>query len=334
MKALITGGAGYVGSHVAVALHGAGIEPIIIDNLSNSHMSSIKGIERIIGKQVQFYLGDCCSKCDVEKVVAENPDIELAIHLAAHKYVPESVANPTKYYNNNIKSLVNVMKTCEEYLVDNLVFSSSCAVYGNPRRIPVDEEAEVNPCSPYGETKAICESILGLSWLKTSSLRYFNPIGAHVSGLIGENTKVESTQIIPSLLRAKQSKKPFVINGDSSSCRDYIHVEDVACAHVLAAKELIGIGQDVGWRHEIYNIGSGKGISTQDIVTKFQELAGEIEVINGSTRPGDAGSIYSSYCKANKILGWSPKRSLHESVSSAIMFDKTWRAEWQASQSK
>ncbi len=320
-KVIVTGGAGYIGSHTCLKLIEKGYEPIIIDNLSNTNLENIRGLEIISKKKVFFYNIDCCDKWKLEKIIKQKIGIIGAIHFAAFKSVEESVKFPEKYYRNNIdslKSLLSVMKTNK---LNNIIFSSSCSVYGNPETLPVHEQTLFKKAeSPYSETKQLCEKMINKSELFSVSLRYFNPIGSHDSGLIGDRSLNSSSNIVPIICEVASGKRDkLVINGndyntnDGSCVRDYIHVEDLADAHIKALKYCIK-----NKNKSIFNLGIGKGVSVKELVKLFQKTNNKkIKFEYGPRRSGDIAEIYSDTKKSNKILNWSAKKTVKQALISS-----------------
>lgn len=321
---LITGGAGYIGSHTAVALVEAGFEPIIIDNFSNSDVSVLKGLKNILGRELTYYEGDCNDRALMEKIFSEN-EIKGVIHFAAFKAVGESTKLPLNYYSNNINSLLVLLETMEKFKVKDLVFSSSCTVYGQPDELPVSEstprkEAE----SPYGNTKKICEDILK-DYIKSGvnsriiSLRYFNPVGAHPSGEIGELPLGIPNNLVPFItqtgagLREKLTVFGDDYNTPDGSCvRDYIHVMDLADAHVKALKYLF---QQQDNFYDLFNVGTGNGNTVLEVIKTFEKVSQKpLNYQIGPRRSGDIEKVWANTDKINSVLGWKAKYSLEDSL--------------------
>lgn len=338
-KILVTGGAGYIGSHTTVKLIEAGYDVVIVDNLSNSDVKMIDGIEKITGIRPEFHEFDLC---DIEKTkdfFSKHKDINAIIHFAAYKAVGESVNLPLKYYHNNIASLVNIMQNMIDFDVANLVFSSSCTVYGQPEKkyLPVTENAPVQPAgSPYGNTKQISEEIIkdtivSNNKLKTIALRYFNPIGAHSSSMIGELPIGTPNNLIPFLtqtvagLRGELSVFGDDYNTpDGSAIRDYIHVEDLAEAHLIAIERLISDNNKKNF--EYFNLGTGNGNSVLDVINTFEKATGEkVNYKIVDRREGDIEQVWADTSFANKELGWKAKTSLGDSLLSAWNWEKKVR---------
>ena len=339
-KIIVTGGAGYIGSHTIIELiENTDFEIISIDNFSNSSAKTYDRIEQITKHRVKSYNVDLCDLEETEKVFQNEKDIVGIIHFAAFKSVPESVANPHKYYHNNINSLLNVLELCVKYKVNNFIFSSSCSVYGNISTLPVDENTPLNKAlSPYAYTKQIGERILEdyskvHSNLKIIALRYFNPVGAHQSKLIGEITSLNSTILIPVITKfAIGDIDEMYVNGidygtkDGTCVRDYIHVSDVANAHVLAQKYLLD--SNLPSNFEIINIGLGNGISVLEAIDSFERVSGlKLNYKINKRREGDVEAIYSDTKKIAKILSWTPKFNLDQMISSAWEWEKKLKSE-------
>lgn len=332
MKILVTGGAGFIGSHTVVELINAGHEPIIIDNFNNSDKSALKGIKKIIKKSVKCYEKDCNDSKILEQIcIKEN--IEGIIHFAAYKAVGESVENPIKYYENNLGSTLNVLKVMIKLGIKNLVFSSSCTVYGQPDQIPVTEETPRQPAtSPYGNTKTMCEDILrdtitAGNLLKIIALRYFNPIGAHPSAYIGELPNGVPSNLVPFITQtAAGIRKKLTVFGsdyntsDGTNVRDFIHVVDLAKAHV-SALELLNKQSDN--YYDIFNIGTGTGNTVLEIIKTFEivnKLKLNYEI--GPRRAGDVEKIYGSVEKAERLMGWKVEKTLADSLKDAWRWEK------------
>lgn len=333
MKILVTGGTGFIGSHTVVELHNAGFEPVIVDNLENSEVSVLTGIKQIIGYQPKFYQEDCNDPVALKKIFNFEKDIAGIIHFAAYKAVGESVQLPLKYYRNNLGSLVVLLETALEAGVKNVVFSSSCTVYGEPDRLPVDETFPVQPTeSPYGNTKQIGEEIIrdtvvsGAN-LRALSLRYFNPIGAHPTALIGELPKGVPGNLVPFVMQTAAGWRPKLsIFGkdyntpDGTGIRDYIHVVDLAKAHVNAVQHLLK--KEERSFYDWVNLGTGMGNSVLEVVQTFEKVSGK--KLNYSFEPrraGDIEKIYASTSKATQVLGWKTELTLEQAL------EDSWR--WQ-----
>ena len=326
---LVTGGTGYIGSHTAVELVNAGYDVVIVDNLSNSNADVISGIEKIIGKRLPLEVCDCCDYEAMKKVFQKYQNISSAIHFAANKAVGESVKKPLMYYQNNIGSLITMLKLMSEFNCKGFVFSSSCTVYGQPNVLPVTEDAPVQPAmSPYGNTKQICEEIINDTVaagtpFKSILLRYFNPIGAHPSAEIGELPLGVPQNLVPFVtqtaagIRQKLSVFGNDYNTPDGSCiRDYINVVDLAKAHVIALDRMIK-GKSLK-NVETFNVGTGQGLSVLDIVNTFEKVNGvklNYEIVG--RRDGDIEQIWADPKIANEVLGWKAEKTVEETLSSA-----------------
>jgi UDP-glucose 4-epimerase len=333
-KIVVTGGAGFIGSHTVVALVEAGFEPIIVDDFSNSEPRVLSGLKTIIGRDVPVHNIDCNDREAMSRVFAEG-GITGVIHFAAFKAVGESVAQPLKYYRNNLDSLLLLLELMPQYNVPNLVFSSSCTVYGQPETLPVTENTPRLPAqSPYGNTKSIGEDILRDAVranvpVRTISLRYFNPIGAHPSALIGELPRGVPANLVPYLLQvATGQRTSLTVHGndyntpDGTAIRDYIHVMDLAEAHVSALKVLAENDQPASY--DVYNIGTGRGASVLELIDTFKDVTGlDLPYTLGPRRPGDVEQVYADVTKATEGLHFTTKRSLADALADA------WR--WQQS---
>lgn len=333
-KILVTGGAGFIGSHTVVELYKSGYEPIIIDDFSNSEKSVLKGIEAIIGREPKVYVLDCNDKLVMEEVFQQEKTIQGVIHFAASKAVGESVEKPLEYFHNNLGSLQVLMELMLQYNTAQLVFSSSCTVYGQPEKLPVTEQTPFLPAqSPYGATKQMCEEILrqtiaiGHKPLKTISLRYFNPVGAHPSAQIGELPRGVPGNLIPFITQSAAGlRPPLTIFGDDyntpdGTCvRDFIHVVDLAKAHVKAL-ELLEKTDQVSY-YDVFNIGTGNGSTVLEAIQAFEEATGvKLKYKIGPRRAGDVEKIYAEVHKSREVLGWKTELSLRDAMSDA------WR--WQ-----
>ena len=314
MSVLITGGAGFIGSHAAVEFLNAGYEIVIMDNFSNSKPVVLDRIKQITGKDFKFYRADLLDLASLDKIFDENPDIDSVIHFAGLKAVGESVSKPLEYYHNNVTGTLMLCDSMRRHGVKTIVFSSSATVYGAPDEVPIKESARVgNATNPYGETKVMIERILkdiytsDKEW-NVSVLRYFNPIGAHKSGLIGEDPNGIPNNLMPYITKVAGGKLPYLhVFGndynthDGTGVRDYIHVVDLARAHLKALesiKERRGI--------DYFNIGTGTGYSVLDIVKAYKEATGvEIKYEIEGRRPGDIDACFADPTKAREILGWT-----------------------------
>ena len=325
-KILVTGGAGYIGSHTVVELISAGYTPIIVDNLCNTSIQNIQGIEKIIEKKIKWHNTDCTDKSAMDKVFSEEGKIEGAIHFAAYKAVEESVQNPQKYYDNNMGSLEVVLKCMQENDVKNIIFSSSCNVYGMPDVLPVDENSPFNKAeSPYGETKQICEGMLKADACNSVALRYFNPIGSHPSALIGDCSADRPSNLVPIITEVAIGKREKITvfgddynTPDGTCIRDYIHVVDLAKSHVLAMEFLI---YNPG--KYAFNVGTGIGVSVLDAVKAFEKTNNlKINYSIGPRRSGDIEQIYANGNLVKTKLGWEPIESLEQAMKSAWEWEK------------
>ncbi len=335
MKILVTGGTGFIGSHTVVELSAAGFEPVIMDNLENSELSVLDGLESILGFRPKFYQEDCNDREAFRKIFNLEKSIGGIIHFAANKAVGESVQNPLKYYRNNIGSLLTLMEAMQAFQIKNLVFSSSCTVYGQPDSLPVAEDAPVKEAeSPYGNTKQICEEILrdavasGMK-IKALSLRYFNPIGAHPSARIGELPKGTPGNLVPFVVQtAAGLREKLSVFGndyptpDGTCIRDYIHVVDLAIAHVNALQFLLKNNDEA--LYDWVNLGTGSGKSVLEVVNAFEKVTGmPLKYEFSPRRAGDVTQIFASTEKSGTMLGWKTERSLEQALEDAWRWQKT-----------
>ena len=332
-KVVVTGGAGYIGSHTVVELVSAGYHPIILDNFVNSSPTVLSGLEEILGKTTTFYEGDVCNKEFLNDVFVKEKDIFGAIHFAAFKAVGESVEKPLSYYRNNLESTLSLMETMKKFGCYNLVFSSSCTVYGAADHLPVTEESPRKEAeSPYGNTKQICEDIIrdtvkSPDKLNAVSLRYFNPIGAHPSAKIGELPIGVPANLVPFITQtAAGIRECLTVFGDDydttdGSCiRDYIHVRDLANAHVKAVEFLENNQEDN--LYETFNVGVGKGATVLEVIKEFESVSGvKLNYKIGPRRSGDIEKIWADTTKSNKLLNWKAEKTLSQALEDA------WR--WQ-----
>jgi len=327
-KVLVTGGTGYIGSHTVVALQEAGYTPVIIDNLSNSNRGVLKQIAAITGHTPEFYEFDLCDEQKVNDFVKSNPDIRGVIHFAASKAVGESVEEPLKYYRNNFFSLINLLNAYRGKEV-HFVFSSSCTVYGQPTELPVTENAPVQKAeSPYGNTKQVAEEILmdtakAFDNYHIIALRYFNPVGAHKSALIGELPLGVPQNLVPFITQTAIGKREKITvfgddyqTPDGSAIRDYIHVVDLAEAHVAAIKRLEE--KKAAARYEVFNIGTGKGLSVLEIIQAFETSTGvKLNYQIGPRRAGDIEQVWGNVTKSATQLNWKASLGVEEMMRSA-----------------
>src|SRR5687767_3796293 len=325
---LVTGGSGYIGSHTIVDLIDNGYNVISVDNNSRSNPAMLEGVERITGQKVKNYKVDLCNFDDTFAIFQENEDIVGIIHFAAYKSVSESVEKPLMYFENNLNSLINLLKCVQEFKIPYFVFSSSCTVYGNPDKIPVTEETPPKPAeSPYGYTKQMGEQIIN-EFSKSASaqcilLRYFNPVGAHPSIQIGEMPIGRPQNLVPAITQTGIGKLPkMVVYGndydtrDGSCIRDFIHVSDIANAHTLAVKYLQNNNNKA--RCEVFNLGTGNGVTVLEAIQSFEKVSGKkLNYEIGPRRTGDVIAIYANNDKAKSHLGWEPNLSLEEMMATA-----------------
>lgn len=336
-KILVTGGTGYIGSHTTVELIEEGFEPIIVDNLYNSEAVVIDRIQKITGVKPHLEVFDLCDREKLDRFIQKNNDISAVIHFAAYKAVGESVNKPLEYYRNNLLSLINLLDVMKRRGIPSLVFSSSCTVYGQPEKLPVTEDAPLQPAtSPYGNTKQIGESIIRDTTvsdknLKAISLRYFNPIGAHPSALIGELPRGVPENLVPFLTQTgygiREELKVFgddYNTPDGSCIRDYLHVVDLAKAHVIAIKRLIEGKSKTNY--EVFNLGTGKGVSVLEAIKSFERVSGiKLKYKIVGRRAGDIEKIWANPSYANKELGWKTLSSLDEAMKTAWDWEKMFR---------
>ncbi len=333
-KILVTGGTGYIGSHTVVELCNAGYEPIIIDNLSNSNINVLEGIKAITGHPVTYENIDCKDYNSLERFLEKHSEIVAIAHFAASKSVGESVNNPLLYYRNNILSLINLLQLMAKFNIKNIVFSSSCTVYGQADVLPVTEQTPIKPASsPYGSTKQMCETILqdaafANKDLNAILLRYFNPIGAHPSAEIGELPNGIPNNLLPYITQtAAGIRKELSVFGDDyntpdGSCiRDYINVVDLAKAHVVALNRMVE-GQNKK-NIEIFNLGTGEGVSVLEIIRTFEKATGvKVPYKIAPRRAGDIEKVWADTSYANKELGWKAETSLEDTLLSAWNWQK------------
>lgn len=333
MKVLVTGGTGYIGSHTVVELQEKGYDVYIVDDLSNSTIEIVDAIEDITGVRPQFSQFDLCDKAKLTEFFKQNSDIKACIHFAAKKAVGESVEKPLLYYHNNLVSFINLLECMRDFNVSSFVFSSSCTVYGEPEYLPVDENAAIQPAvSPYGNTKQICEEILSDTIMSTDihgiALRYFNPIGAHDSAKIGELPTGVPNNLVPFVTQTAIGKRDKLkVFGDDydtedGSCiRDYIHVVDLAKAHIVAIERLLNKRNITPY--EVFNIGTGKGYSVLEVVRTFEKVTGvKLNYEIADRREGDVEKVWADTSYANEVLGWSAKIGLEKMLESAWAWEQ------------
>ncbi|MFI3248173.1 MAG: UDP-glucose 4-epimerase GalE [Rikenellaceae bacterium] len=333
---LVAGGAGYIGSHTAVELIEAGYDVVIVDNLSNSIEAAVDGVREITGVNVPFIKVDCCDYAGFEEVFKKY-QFNSAIHFAASKAVGESVSKPLEYYQNNLTSLMNLISLMRKYERPNILFSSSCTVYGQPDEQPVTEETPRKPAlSPYGNTKAMSEDILRDSMnqyegMKGIALRYFNPIGAHPSAKIGELPQGVPQNLVPYITQTAAGLRECLsvfgddyATPDGTCIRDYIDVVDLAKAHVAAVARMLG-GKSAA-DYEVYNIGTGNGVSVMELLTAFQSVNDiKVNYKFAPRREGDITAIWGDPTKANTELGWKATRKLEETLAATWAWEKRVR---------
>jgi UDP-glucose 4-epimerase len=333
-KILVTGGTGYIGSHTAVELINDGFDVAIIDNLYNSEKEVVDRIEKISGTKPALEIIDICDQELLNNFFSRNKDISAIIHFAAYKAVSESVSKPLDYYRNNLVSLINLLDSMKKYLIPNLVFSSSCTVYGQPEKLPVTETAPLQPAtSPYGNTKAVGEEIIrdtvfSDNNVRAIALRYFNPIGAHPSALIGELPRGVPENLVPYITQTayglRDELKVFGNDYDTPDgycIRDYLHVVDLAKAHVVAVKRLIEEKNKSGF--EVFNLGTGKGVSVLEAIRSFERVSGvKLKYKVTGRRPGDIEKIWADPSFANRELGWKTVSTLDEAMKTAWDWEK------------
>ena len=331
-KILVTGGCGYIGAHTIVDLIGNGYEVISADNNSRSSDRILESVEKITGKKVKNYKVDLCNYDDTFAIFQENPDLSGIIHFAAYKSVGESVEKPLLYFENNLNSLINILKCADEFGVDNFVFSSSCTVYGNPDQIPVTEETPMKAAeSAYGATKQMGEQIVrdvvNANSIQAILLRYFNPVGAHPSALLGELPIGKPQNLVPAITQTAIGKLPVMqVFGtdyptrDGSCVRDYIHVCDIAHAHTLAFNYLLENKNQSNC--EIFNLGTGNGYTVLELIHEFEKASGvKLNYRLGPRRPGDVIAIYANNDRARTMLGWAPNYDLHQMMATAWQWE-------------
>ncbi len=333
-KIIVTGGAGYIGTHTTVALQNTGFDVVVLDNLSNSSVSALDGVARITGVLPEFVNVDCADAGALRDAFSLHSDAVGVIHFAALKAVGESVEKPLVYFKNNLNGLINVLDVMREFNIPNIVFSSSATVYGVPEKLPVTEETPLQPAtSPYGATKVMGENIIrdtvrAYPQLRATLLRYFNPIGAHPSGLIGELPNGVPNNLMPYITQTAAGIRPVLnVFGDDYETpdgycvRDYIDVNDLARAHVAALRHMLNGADGVG----VFNLGTGRGVSVMELVRGFEAATGvRVPYKIAPRRAGDVPAIWADASLAERVLGWRAETSLTDTLASA------WR--WQQNQ--
>ncbi|WKN42794.1 UDP-glucose 4-epimerase GalE [Tunicatimonas pelagia] len=333
-KVLVTGGLGYIGSHTVVTLLQQNFEVVIVDDLSNSQASVLDRVEQISGQRPPFYQLNLCDESAVEQMFDKEPGIDSIIHFAASKAVGESVAKPLLYYKNNLLSLIHLLEQMNQRGITDFVFSSSCTVYGQPDKLPVTEQSPMKPAeSPYGNTKQVGEQILqdacrAYPSLQVIALRYFNPVGAHESALIGELPTGVPNNLVPFITQTAAGLRPQLkVFGqdydtpDGTAVRDYIHVVDLAEAHEIALRRLMNDKQKENF--EFFNIGTGEGHSVLEVVKTFEKVNDlSLNYELADRRPGDVEQVYADTHYANTELGWKATRNLEEMLTSAWKWQK------------
>lgn len=330
---LVTGGSGYIGSHTIIELLNKGFDVVSVDNQSNSSLAAYDNIKKITGKDVKHYTVNMCN-INALRVVFQHHSFAGVIHFAAYKAVGESVENPLKYYTNNISSLANVLALCKEFEVNSFIFSSSCSVYGNVEKLPVDENNPLPKAeSPYAYTKQIGEIMLqdvckANKEFNTIALRYFNPVGAHPSGFNGESSINKPSNLVPIITGVAIGKFPqLVVHGgdyptrDGTCIRDYIHVSDIANAHVLAIDYLIKNKNKNNY--DVFNLGTGNGVSVLEAINAFEKVSGQkLNYKIGPRRDGDVIAVYSDCTKVQKELNWKCEHDIESMMATAWEWEK------------
>lgn len=332
-KILVTGGTGFIGSHTVVELQAGGYEVVVIDNLANSCSAVIDRINQITGVKPEFHQIDLCDYETLYQFFESHSDLAGVIHFAAHKFVGDSVERPLRYYHNNLVSQINLLDLMNKYGIQPFVFSSSCTVYGEPDEIPVSENAPIKKAeSPYGNTKHIGEDMLrdttDANGIQGISLRYFNPTGAHDTALIGEWPLGKPENLVPYLTQTAIGKRDrLTVFGDDyptpdGTCiRDYIHVVDVAKAHLIALERLLNREHHEAF--EVFNLGTGEGYSVLEVIQTFEKVTGaKVPYQIGERRAGDVVRVYADTSRANAVLGWKAEKSLDNMVQSAWEWEK------------
>ena len=330
---LVSGGAGYIGSHTAVELLNAGYNVVIIDNLSNSEKDSVDGVKKITGKDEAFEVVDTCDKAALRGIF-DKYQFDSVIHFAAYKAVGESMAEPLMYYQNNLVSFMNIVEMMKEYNRPNILFSSSATVYGDAEHLPVTEQTPRQPAtSPYGNTKQIAEDILrdccrAYNDVHGIALRYFNPIGAHPSALIGELPRGVPNNLVPFITQTAAGIRPMLSvfgndydTPDGTCLRDYIDVVDLAKAHVAAVDRMTEGKMDE--KYEIFNIGTGRPVSVLELITEFEKVNNlKLPYKMVDRRPGDVPAVWAETSRANEILGWKAERTIDQTLKAAWEWEK------------
>ncbi|MBK8505300.1 MAG: UDP-glucose 4-epimerase GalE [Saprospiraceae bacterium] len=332
-KILVTGGAGYIGSHTIIDLIESGHQVVSVDNFINSNAQSYDRITEITGQTIQQYAIDLCDRQKLEQVFREN-DFSSVIHFAALKSVGDSVSDPLHYYHNNLLGLINLLYLQKQYQVHHLIFSSSCSVYGNAESLPVTERTPLKEAeSPYAQTKQVCEQII-FDFLKVNPtfksviLRYFNPAGAHSSNLMGESPHNIANNLVPIITETAMGKRDALSvfgsdypTRDGTCVRDYIHIMDLAAAHTGSVQFLLdNKARDAG---TIINLGSGTGSTVLEVIHAFEKVSGnKLNYSLTNRRPGDVVAVYADYTKANKLIGWTPQRNLDDIMLSAWRWEQ------------
>lgn len=333
MKILVTGGTGYIGSHTVVELQAKGYEVIIVDDLSNSSIEVLDNIARITGQKPLFEQFNLTDSVKTGEFFRKHNDLKGIIHFAAFKAVGESVDFPLKYYHNNLVSLINILQGMIDNDIPDIVFSSSCTVYGQPEKLPVKEDAPIQKAwSPYGNTKQISEEIISdtsnISGIQGILLRYFNPVGAHETAIIGELPLGVPNSLMPYITQTAIGKRPFLRvwgsdynTPDGTAIRDYLHVTDLAKAHVIAVERMLE--NKMKQKVEVFNLGTGNGFSVLQVIESFERSTGvrlNYQVMD--RRPGDIEKVWADTEYANKELGWKTEKSLDEMTASAWKWEK------------
>lgn len=326
MNVLVTGGAGYIGTHTCISLINKGHNPIIIDNLCNSKEEAVKRVEKITGKEITFYKDDVRDEGALKKIFSEHK-IDAVIHFAGLKAVGESVAKPLEYYENNLGSTLTLIKVMREFGCNNIIFSSSATVYGDPASVPIKEDFPLSTTNPYGTTKLFIERILtdyafANKEFNPILLRYFNPVGAHESGLIGEDPKGIPNNLTPYIAQVAVGKRDHVnvFGGDyptkdGTGVRDYIHVMDLAEGHVAALKKF----EEGNCGRQVYNLGTGIGYSVLDVIASYSKAVGrQIPYVITDRRPGDIAECYADASKAYNELGWKAEKTLDDMCADSM----------------